>query len=152
MKNIRVELGDRSYDILIGNSILDIIGEKLKTFNFSPKIALISNEIVFSLYGNTVSESIKKAGFELLTVIIPDGEEYKNIENWVDFFHKVFLTRYLWCWCDRWNIKRSWSKSFNKRCRCRCRSCNCSGFTAYQNLPSNFQITRCNDGELWQVA
>jgi len=81
MENIRVELGDRSYDILIGNSILEIIGEKLKTFNFSPKLALISNELVFSLYGDIVSESIKKAGFDLLTVIIPDGEEFKNIET-----------------------------------------------------------------------
>ncbi len=81
MENIRVELGDRSYDILIGNSILENTGTKLKTFNFSPKIALVSNELVFSLYGEIVSESIRKAGFDLLTVIIPDGEQYKNIET-----------------------------------------------------------------------
>jgi 3-dehydroquinate synthase len=79
MEKIRVELGERSYDITIGSNILDGIGDKLTSFGLSPKVAIISNPTVFSLYGGRVSASIKKAGFDLITVIIPDGEEYKDL-------------------------------------------------------------------------
>jgi len=79
MKNIKVELAERSYDISIGSNILEGIGERLLIFSLSPKISLISNPTVFALYGELVTSSIKKAGFDLHTVILPDGEEYKDI-------------------------------------------------------------------------
>ncbi len=81
MENIRVELGERSYDIIIGIDILDGIGEEIEAFGLSPKTAIVSNPTVFSLYGERVSESVKAAGFEPVPVIIPDGEAYKNIET-----------------------------------------------------------------------
>lgn len=81
MKKIRVELAERSYNIYIGSGILDGIGEKLKLFDLSPTIAMISNPTVFSLYGNRASESLQRAGFDLLTVCIPDGEEFKNLAS-----------------------------------------------------------------------
>ena len=79
MEKIRVELGERSYDIAIGSNILDGIGDKLTSFGLSPKVAIISNPTVFALYGERVSRSIRKAGFDVITVIIPDGEEYKDL-------------------------------------------------------------------------
>lgn len=79
MEKIRVELAERSYNVFIGSSILEGIGEALSHIGLSPRLALISNPTVFSLYGEPVSASIKRAGFDLLTVIIPDGEEYKNL-------------------------------------------------------------------------
>lgn len=77
MQTVRVELGERSYDIVIDSGILSNIREQLKKFNFS-KIAVISNPTVFNLYGDMVINSLKNAGFEPLHVLIPDGEEYKN--------------------------------------------------------------------------
>jgi len=79
MKKIKVELGERSYNISIGSDILDDIGHILKSFDLSPKVAVVSNPTVFSLYGKRVSGSIKKAGFDFITVIIPDGEGYKDL-------------------------------------------------------------------------
>ena len=81
MKKIRVELAERSYDIFIGSNMLDGTGAKLGLFGLSPKIALISNPTVFALYGELVAGSIKEAGFDLHTVIIPDGEEYKDLRQ-----------------------------------------------------------------------
>ena len=52
MEKIRVELAERSYDIIIGSNILDKLGENLKALNLSPRVAIISNPTVFSLYGN----------------------------------------------------------------------------------------------------
>lgn len=77
METVRVELGERSYDIVIDSGILPNIGEAIKGFAFS-KVAVISNPTVYNLYGDAVINSLKNAGFEPLHVIIPDGEEYKN--------------------------------------------------------------------------
>jgi len=90
MEKIRVELGERSYDISIGSNILDGIGDNLRSFGLSPTVGIISNPTVFSLYGDRVSGSIKKAGFGLITVIIPDGEEYKDL-LWVQHIYDDLL-------------------------------------------------------------
>jgi 3-dehydroquinate synthase len=90
MEKIRVELAERSYDISIGWNILDKIGEAVKSFGLSPKISIVSNPTVFSLYGKRVSDSIKKAGFDVIAVIIPDGEEYKDL-LWVQHIYDELL-------------------------------------------------------------
>jgi 3-dehydroquinate synthase len=90
MEKIRVELAERSYDIAIGSNVLEGVGDNLKSFGLSPKIALVSNPTVFSLYGERASVSVRKAGFDLLTVIIPDGEEYKDL-LWVQHIYNELL-------------------------------------------------------------
>ncbi|MDQ7787954.1 MAG: 3-dehydroquinate synthase [Thermodesulfovibrionales bacterium] len=93
MEKIRVQLGERSYDIVLGNAILDGIGEELKAFHLSPKIAIVSNPTVFSLYGERVSDSIRNAGFDLLTVTIPDGEEHKNLVTLQQIYNELLRYR-----------------------------------------------------------
>lgn len=78
MEKVRVELSERSYDILIGRDILASTGEMLKPFGFSRKITVISNPAVFNIYGSTVVGSLEKAGFQCNAVLIPDGESYKD--------------------------------------------------------------------------
>jgi 3-dehydroquinate synthase len=94
MQKIRVELGERSYDISIGNNILDGIGDALKSLNLSPKVAVVSNPTVLELYGGSVSNSIREAGFDLLTVTIPDGEEYKDL-IWLQHIYDELLSHKL---------------------------------------------------------
>lgn len=84
MEKIRVELGDRSYYIYIGNGILEGIGEKTGGFGFSSSIALISNPTVFALYGAKVTKSLESAGFAVSEILIPDGEKYKDF-TWVNY-------------------------------------------------------------------
>jgi 3-dehydroquinate synthase len=90
MQTIRVELAERSYDIHIGSGTLDRLGEVLGSFGLSPRIALVSNPTVLSLYGSRVSDSIRRAGFDLITVTIPDGEEFKDL-SWVQRIYDELL-------------------------------------------------------------
>ncbi len=78
MERVTVDLGRRSYEILIGKGIMPGLGEKLKAFGFSPIVGIISNPTVFALYGDKILQSIRGAGFDCFTVLIPDGEEYKD--------------------------------------------------------------------------
>jgi 3-dehydroquinate synthase len=81
MQKIRVELGERSYNIMIGSGILKDIGRIFEKFSFSNKAALISNPTVYDLYGKTVSESLRASGYDLTEVLLPDGEEYKSLAS-----------------------------------------------------------------------
>jgi 3-dehydroquinate synthase len=90
VEKVRVELGERSYNIVIGSNILSSIGASLKPFCFSPKVAVVSNPTVYLLYGDVVATSLGKAGFDILTVTIPDGEEYKDL-LWVEHVYNMLL-------------------------------------------------------------
>lgn len=90
MQKIRVELGDRSYNIVIDNNFLKEIGKTLVRFEFSNKLALISNPTVYNLYGDVVSRSLKDSGFDLTEIIIPDGEEYKSF-SWAQNIYGEML-------------------------------------------------------------
>ncbi len=78
MERVTVELGVRSYEILIGEGILGGIGEGIRQFHCSPRVGVISNPTVFNHYGDTVTSSLNNAGFDCFHVLVPDGEEYKD--------------------------------------------------------------------------
>jgi len=93
MEKIRVKLGERSYDICIGSNILKDIGLRLKAFGISRKIAIISNPTVYKLYGKKVLTAIKSAGFDVIPVIIPDGEKYKGISTVQKIYEELLKHR-----------------------------------------------------------
>jgi 3-dehydroquinate synthase len=78
MEKLRVELGERSYEILIDRGNLPLIGERLLRFSIGKKIAVISNPKIYELYGEKIISSLKKEGFDPSLILIPDGEIYKD--------------------------------------------------------------------------
>ncbi|MBI5639021.1 MAG: 3-dehydroquinate synthase [Nitrospirae bacterium] len=90
MQKIRVELGERSYNINIDGACLHELGSSLVRFEFSRRLALVSNPTVYELYGAVVSRAIKDAGYELTEIIIPDGEEYKSLQ-WLQNIYEELL-------------------------------------------------------------
>jgi len=93
MDKVTVELGDRSYDIHIGSGISGGIGAALEGLGFSRKIALVSNPTVFGLYGEAVMSSLSAAGFEIEKIILPDGEEHKNLGSAEKIFTDMLRAR-----------------------------------------------------------
>jgi 3-dehydroquinate synthase len=90
METVRVDLGERSYNIFIGHDILGSIGNAVKSLGLSPKMALVSNPTVFSLYGKQVLDSLSKAGLDVITVTIPDGEQFKEL-RWLQHIFDELL-------------------------------------------------------------
>ena len=79
MHVVKVELGARSYDILIGAK-LEKLGEEMGKLRVGTKAAVVTNPTVNRLYGKTVLASLKSAGFTAMPVEIPDGEQYKTLD------------------------------------------------------------------------
>ena len=76
---VRVELAERSYDIHIGSGILLRIGEHLSRLGITDKVAVITHPRIGKLYGRVVTQSLKKAGLDVKTVLVPEGERYKTL-------------------------------------------------------------------------
>jgi 3-dehydroquinate synthase len=78
-EEVPVELGERSYGILIGEDLLGRVGERLRALGLGERICLVSTPPVFELYGAAVLESLEGAGFAVTVADVPDGEESKAL-------------------------------------------------------------------------
>jgi 3-dehydroquinate synthase len=77
MKKLTVELGERSYPIFIGQDLLQNI-ELLKPYITGTQILIVSNTTVAPLYLAQIEKLF--VDYTVKYVILPDGEEYKNLE------------------------------------------------------------------------
>ena len=76
---IRVELGERSYPIRIGNGWIATLGEELKA-SFSPRsCVLVTNPAIGRLWAEPVMESLAKAGYKVSLCELPEGEDHKTL-------------------------------------------------------------------------
>jgi len=78
MNTLTVELGERSYPIFIGQGLLGEPG-LLTQHVHGRQVMVVSNETIAPLYLDRVREIF--SDFDLATVILPDGEQYKNLDT-----------------------------------------------------------------------
>jgi len=80
MQTLNVALGDRSYPIHIGSGLLgktELILPHLKR----KQVAIVTNTTVAPLYLDAIASPLKAAGIDVIPIILPDGEAYKNSET-----------------------------------------------------------------------
>ncbi len=93
MKTVKVQ-ASKSYDVIIGASLLPCLGEYLAKVTKAKKIAIVSDSNVWPLYGKAVTDAL--AGYETLSFVFPAGEESKNGETYLkllNFLAENKLTR-----------------------------------------------------------
>ncbi len=83
MKQIRVELKDKSYPIYIGSGLIKQKELLLKHIK-SKQVVIVTNTTIAPLYLDDVLKNL--AGFKVEVVELPDGEQYKNIEHIAKIF------------------------------------------------------------------
>jgi 3-dehydroquinate synthase len=77
MKTLNVDLGERSYPIFIGSQLLGK-PELVVPYIRGTQVMIVSNETVAPLYLEQTQAAFRD--FECRTVILPDGEQYKNLQ------------------------------------------------------------------------
>ena len=75
---VRVELGDRSYDILIGNGLMDRAGALVSPFLKQKRVFILSDETVWALHGEALLSGLAASGLAAETRVLPAGESTKN--------------------------------------------------------------------------
>lgn len=78
MATLTVELGERSYPITIQAHLLKT-PEFLTKHLTTKKVVVVTNDVVDPLYFSKVSHAL--AGYEVSKIVIPDGEQYKNLQS-----------------------------------------------------------------------
>ena len=94
MQTLSVSLGDRSYPIYVGDGILVRAGEFLAQAGLNGKVAIISNPTVAQLYLDPIHEALTHAGFEVTPVLVPDGEEHKDLKSLASIYDRLIADRF----------------------------------------------------------
>jgi 3-dehydroquinate synthase len=93
--HLQVELGDRSYPIEIGQSLLDDFSVVAKYIS-SKRVAVVTNTVVAPLYLDRLRQSLETAGKQVITIVLPDGEQEKTWESLMKVFDVLLAEK-----CDR---------------------------------------------------
>lgn len=86
MKTVTVQLAE-SYDIHIGSGILNEAARYISQVKAPCTVAIISNTTVWPLHGEKLQGSLKAAGYQVYTYLMPDGECYKTESTYLDILH-----------------------------------------------------------------
>lgn len=90
MESLIVALGERSYPIHIGAGLLRQLEQQpelLTAHIKSKQVCVVTNETVAPLYLAQVEKAL--AGYQVISVVLPDGEEYKTLETVAVIFDKL---------------------------------------------------------------
>jgi 3-dehydroquinate synthase len=77
VKRLQVDLAERSYSIYIGAGI-HADPEYYRPHLTGSQVMLVSNETIAPLYLQPVIDAL--SGFDVASVVLPDGEEYKTLD------------------------------------------------------------------------
>ncbi|MCK4744326.1 MAG: 3-dehydroquinate synthase [Sulfuriflexus sp.] len=78
MKTLHVDLGTRSYPIHIGTGLLDD-SELIRPHIQGQEVMVVTNETIAPLYLERTLALLD--GYDVATVILPDGEQYKTLDT-----------------------------------------------------------------------
>lgn len=81
MQRLGIDLGERSYDILIGLGLRKRAGEFLKPVFKPSRVVVITHPSINDLYGEEVAESFIAQGWTTDIIEVPEGESSKNLSQ-----------------------------------------------------------------------
>ena len=80
MEKVKVT-ASKEYNVYIGSGFLDSVGEMLANIKRPCRVVVVSDDTVFSLYGERVKKSLEKGGFTPCEFVFPHGEDSKSLET-----------------------------------------------------------------------
>ncbi len=95
MKKVHIP-ASRQYDVIIGKGILADCGRLISEILPKGKTVIVSDDKVYSLYGEAVEKSLIDNGYSVEHFTFPNGEKSKNISTYteiLEFLAKSGLTR-----------------------------------------------------------
>lgn len=93
MKTVKVNASS-SYDIIIGDGLLDCLGEYALKAVGKCRVCIVTDDKVDSLYGVRAKQSLEKSGYNSEKFVIKNGEESKNTTNLVNLLEYLAENRF----------------------------------------------------------
>ena len=86
VETLGVALGDRSYDIVIGEGLLAEAGGYMTGLGAEGRVAVVTDENVAALHLDSLKDGLASAGLEMVSLVLPAGETTKS---WPHFSNTV---------------------------------------------------------------
>lgn len=80
-RRVRVDLGPRSYEVLIGTGALAPVGYDLRRMGAGARAAVVTHRALLRRFGAAVVAALEGNGFAVSTIVVPDGERSKNLRQ-----------------------------------------------------------------------
>ena len=96
MREILVDLQERSYPIYLESGALERLGELYNKHKLGERAAIVTDRTVEKLYARRVLQALREAGIDAQVIPVPPGESSKSLE-WADRLY----TRLIWGGFDR---------------------------------------------------
>ena len=96
MTKIKVKIS-KTYNIYIGKNLLSCCGKLIKEAAGGKKAVIISDDLVFPIYGGFAKKSLSENGYEVLSFVFPHGEKQKNADTFIkilEFLGKNNVSRF----------------------------------------------------------
>jgi 3-dehydroquinate synthase len=77
IQTVAIDLGDRSYDILIGRGLIGS-SEHFQRLGFKGNALIVTNETVAPLYAHALRQTLEAVHRRVDMVVLPDGEAFKQ--------------------------------------------------------------------------
>jgi 3-dehydroquinate synthase len=81
MRAVTVPLGQRTYSILIGGGLLLRLGRECRRLGLGMRCAIITDSNVGPRFAATAERSLRRAGFDPVTLVVPAGERSKSLRT-----------------------------------------------------------------------
>ncbi|HEY9236081.1 MAG TPA: 3-dehydroquinate synthase, partial [Phenylobacterium sp.] len=80
-RTVRVGLDDRAYDVVVGQGLLENAGKLIAPFAKRGRVAIVSDETVWSLHGQALMTALRAADIAAQPIVVPPGEPTKSWEG-----------------------------------------------------------------------
>src|SRR3970282_942928 len=94
METLRVDLGERSYPIHIGEGIFSLAGEFLQQAGLRGKVAVVTNPTGAQLYLDPLHEVLTHSGFVVTPILLAEGEEHKDLKSLSVIYDRLIGDRF----------------------------------------------------------
>lgn len=89
MKKIHVNLGKKSYDIIICDNKIALLGSTIKKLGLGKDIIIITNRKIKQLFGTIVKKSLASSGLSVRFEIVPDSEKAKSEKYCISLLNNI---------------------------------------------------------------
>jgi len=87
---LRLDLGRRSYDIVVGEGLLETAGERIAPLMRGNSAVIISDDTVAPIYLDRVATSLEKSDIGVSSIVVPAGEQTKTFDHLQNLTERLF--------------------------------------------------------------
>src|SRR5206468_12305596 len=89
VERLRVELGERAYEILVGPRLIETAGREVLPLLRRRQVVIVSDETVARHCLPALRDSLADAGIAHHTVLLPPGEETKDLDHFARLAEEI---------------------------------------------------------------